>query len=457
MKIIDNEYGHIVEIDQNAYTYSTYDNDPRSNYRDMFALDWSKQENYIGEYIVFPYGTHNNLPTIIKEVVQKNYIAPGFLKRKTELMWGKGPRLCREDIDIISNRIVNIWARGETTIKKWLESFDYEKYLINCSVDYNHVQGCTTKFTQHRGYRVGKPFFKKLEHQQSDRFRLAYKRSDIKKQPTHIIETDWSLRNIHSVTEYKPYPILDPSQPFKHAISSYYSNMYTFCTDYYTIPDIYGSLEWLKQSTAVPLIFAALSRNGINVKYHIESPISYWEKVEDDLKKKATAQGKLYEPNILKKYQDAYLQNLTVVLSDIDNSGKFLHTVKELVFQGTNLIEQGWKITAIDQNIKDFVEAQIKISQRADRAVAAGINLHSALGNMSETGKVDSGSEQHYALLSYLNTGIDIQEMIVLKAINMALTANFPDSGLKLAFYHNVPEKQKDISPKDRTINAQEP
>jgi hypothetical protein len=72
---------------------------------------------------------------------------------------------------------------------------------------------------------------------------------------------------------------------------------------------------------------------------------------------------------------------------------------------------------------------------------------------MSETGKVDSGSEQVYALISYLNTGIDIQEMIICKPINYAIKANFPDKDLKIGFYHNVPEKQEDVSPGNRSIN----
>jgi hypothetical protein len=44
-----------------------------------------------------------------------------------------------------------------------------------------------------------------------------------------------------------------------------------------------------------------------------------------------------------------------------------------------------WDIKVIDQNIKDFVQAQISISERADHALAAGLNLHSALGNISES------------------------------------------------------------------------
>ena len=120
---------------------------------------------------------------------------------------------------------------------------------------------------------------------------------------------------------------------------------------------------------------------------------------------------------------------------------------------GTNLIEHGWEINVIDQKIKDFVDSQIAISNRADHAISGGIGLHSALGNVSESGKSDSGSEQLYALKNYLLTGIDIPEMIVMKAINYAIKANWPEKKVKLGFYHMAPEKEQDVTESKRVKN----
>jgi hypothetical protein len=229
--------------------------------------------------------------------------------------------------------------------------------------------------------------------------------------------------------------------------------MYSFCTDYYTVPDIYGSLEWLKRSTAVPLIFKALSKNSINLKYHIVSPQKFWDNKRKEIEANCNAAGKVYKPSMLLEYQKSFLDKIGVVLSGDENTGKYLHTTNEFTIEGTNLIEHGWEIKVIDQNIKDFVEAQIKISERADHALSSGLNLHSALGNVSESGKSDSGSEQIYALKTFLQTGIDIPEMIIMKAINYALMINFPNKGLKLGFYHTNPEKEQNIAPEKRLIN----
>jgi hypothetical protein len=43
--------------------------------------------------------------------------------------------------------------------------------------------------------------------------------------------------------------------------------------------------------------------------------------------------------------------------------------------------------------------------------------------------------------------------MIICKPINYALKANWPNKNIKMGFYHNVPEKQEDISPANRSIN----
>jgi hypothetical protein len=87
--------------------------------------------------------------------------------------------------------------------------------------------------------------------------------------------------------------------------------------------------------------------------------------------------------------------------------------------------------------------------------VSTGISLHSALGNVGKDGVKGSGSEQLYSLINYLNTGVDLPEMHVCNPINYAIRANF-DENIKIGFMHNVPEKQKDVNPSDRSINNAE-
>lgn len=445
----------IVETPSVAFTYQVAET-PRDFQKlrgTSNTLDWSNYNNYHGEYVVFPFGSNNDLPEIIRTTVQENYIAPGTLKRKTELLWGLGPRLYKEEL--IDNRIVRTWVEDKE-IQKWLDKWDYEDYLLKSCVDYQYLQGVFTRFELNKGYKIGKPFINKLSTANPDKTRLAALRATIDKDkdPTHVIITDWRLNHVASITEAKVYRLFNPQSPFAEANAVMYSNFSSFCTEYYTVPDIYGSLEWLNRSTAVPLIFKALSKNSINLKYHIISPQAYWDKKRDDIVKNCQTQQIDYKESMLIDFQTEFLKKISDVLASEENTGKYLHTTKSFRVDGTNLIEEGWEVKVIDQNIKDFVSAQISISERADAALSSGMNLHPVLGNINNSGKANSGSEQIMAVINYLNTGVDIQEMIITKPINLAIKSNWPESVLKIGFCQNVPERQADVSPQDRSINT---
>jgi hypothetical protein len=442
----------IVDTPQVAFTYQTAET-PRDFYEfkgNSNGLDWNNRHNFIGDYVVYPYGSNNDLPDVIRKVVQSNYIAPGILKKKLQLLWGLGPKLYVEKIE---NSILTRFWQEDEEVSQWLQSWDFEKYLLQCATDFQHIEGVFSKYELTRGSRIGKPFISKITHLFPDRTRLGAFKQNIMRDATHAIVTDWSFNTLNALMEYKVYPLFDFTNPFSNANAVLYSNMYSFCTDYYTVPDLYGSLEWLNRSTAVPLIFKALSKNSINLKFHIVSPQKYWDNQERRIKENCTSRGIEYKNSMLLDYQRKFLEKISVVLSGDSNTGKYLHTTNEFTVDGTNLIEHGWEIKVIDQKIKDFVEAQISISQRSDHALSAGIGLHSALGNVSESGKSDSGSEQLYALKNYLLTGIDIPEMIVMKAINYAISANFPSKKLKLGFYHVQPEREQDVTESKRVKN----
>jgi hypothetical protein len=444
--------GAIIDTPDVAFTYQVSET-PRDFYQlkgNTNNLDWNTKYNYIGDYLVYPFGANNDLPDIIKQVVQTNYIAPGILKKKTQLIWGLGPQLYKEKI---TNGVLSREWIEDDVISDWLHSWNYEDFLIKACTDYQHIEGVFSRFELGKGARIGKPFIAKINHIYPDRIRLATAKTAQDRIATHAVATDWSFNTIHALTEYKVYPLFDFLNPFANRNAVLYSNMYSFCTDYYTVPDLYGSLEWLNRSTSVPLIFKALSKNSINLKYHIVSPQAFWDKKEEEIKANCTLRGATYKNSMLLDFQKEFLEKISVVLSGDENTGKYLHTTESFTVDGTNLFKHGWEIKVIDQNIKDFVTAQIAISERADHALSAGLNLHSALGNVSESGKSDSGSEQIYALKTFLQTGIDIPEMIIMKAINYALKSNWPDRKLKLGFYHVTPEKEQNIAPKDRLLN----
>lgn len=441
--------GDIIFTDTVAFTYQVgqtpKDFEP---FRDKpVDIDFQSQRNFIGDYVVIPNGTGNALPKEIKDAVQKNYVAPGILKRKTNLLWGIGPYLYVPTL--VDNEEVKQQVHDKD-IEAWLDTWDYQDYLLKCCVDYNHMESCYTKFQLTKGGRIGKPTIAFLEHIQQDKANLAFHKDNANgARPTHIVVTDWSFKHINSL-DCKAYPIFDYYNPFKYPTTMYYSNMYSFCSDFYTVPDIYGALEWLKRSTAVPLIFKALSKNSINLKYHVISPQAFWDAEEEKIKDRCLKKNVTYKESMFLEFKTKYLKKIGRVLAGDENVGKYLHTTKTLEVDGTNLLEHGWEVKVIDQNIKNFVEAQIEISKHSAQSLSIGISMSSSLSNTSDTAKANSGSEQYYSMINYLNTDVNIPEVIVLKAMNFALKVNFPGKGIKMGFKHRVPERTSEISPSNR-------
>lgn len=439
--VCDENIAFTFEITDKPREFDGYKNQSKE------SLNWSKRHHIIGEWILHPYGDNNDLPTIIKNTIQNNHLAPGSLNKQTNMLWGKGPKLYKE---VFENRELIYDWQEDSDIQAWLDSWDYEDYLLKACVDYNHIKGVFSKVYQTLGTRIGKNFISKLEQVQPDKARLASRVDAEELEPTHIIVSDYSYKHTNNILKQKVYNKFNPLKPFEHPNSIFYSNMYSFCTEYYTVPDLYGSLEWIRRSTAVPVIFAALSKQSLNVKYHLQSPQAFWDKAKETIEENCTKQGIEFKESMFIDYQKQFLQKITKVLSGEENVGKFLHTTKRLEVDGTNLLEHGWEIKPIDQNVKDFIEAQIKISERADHVITGSTGLHSSMANVGQQGKSDSGSEQYHALNNYLATSIDVPEMIVLKAINYAIKANFPSKKLKLGFYHLGTKKMEETTPAER-------
>lgn len=452
MRIEDFGDNALIDCGDVSYTFEVVEN-PRTldQYRvKEDSLQWDNDNFHVGGYRVHPYGDANDLPEQIRLIVQNHYLASGQLKKKTQMLWGQGPKLYRERIK--DGVLTKEWVYDKD-VWNWINSFDGESYLLNCCTDFHHIEGTFTKFYRARGGRIGRNRIAKLEHVSPGKARLASPYAEYRKEPTHIVLTDWAFNHINSITDFAAYKIFDFKKPFAEKNAIMYSNMYSFCTDYYTVPDLYGSMEWLRRSTAIPMIFKALSKNSMNIKYHIQSPADFWKAKKEDLMDQCSREGREFKEKMFKEYKSAFLKKVTDVLSGVENTGKFLHTEKVLNVDGHNLIEQGWEIKTIDQNIKDFVAAHINISDKSDRVISAALGLHGALGNVSSDGKKDSGSEQVYAFKNYLNSGVDIPEMVVCKPINYAIKANFPEKDLKIGFYHAPVKSEEETAPKDRIKN----
>jgi len=230
-----------------------------------------------------------------------------------------------------------------------------------------------------------------------------------------------------------------------------FSNMASFARRFYGVPAYYGALSWIKKASSIPRILTALTDNSLNIKWHIISPAAYWDAKDEKLRENCSLTGKTYSVQMLEDLKDETFRKLGVVLSGEKNIGKFFTSEKVMNEFGQM---ENWEIVPIDQKVKDFIDSQIKIADKADSATTSGLSLHPALSNIMVDGKLASGSEQLYALKLYLATEIEIPERIITKALNQAINVNFPGKNLKIGFYHDVVQAEENVNSNERVKNV---
>ena len=437
----------IVSTPSTCFSFSVEDPgfDPRQD-GPVEHFGWGQSMQIINGVELLPYGSRNDLPQLLRETVYNNPNIPGIMEKKQQLLWGQGPQLYKDIL--IDGKPGREWVY-DASVQEWLDSFDYKNYLFKMIVDHSFMQGGFHEIINAKSGRIGKDRVHSLEHLNPLWTRLGREQDSAK--ATHAFVSNSHLA--FTPTGYELYPLYDPKEPFKNGRSVHYSRQYSYATDFYAIPTILGALEWIRRSTAIPMILKALSKFSMNAKYHVTSPAAFWDKKREEIQADCIAKNIEYNESMLDDYERLLFKSITETLSGEGNAGKIWHTKDIISPDGINLTTLGWKIVPIEQNIKEFVETQISIANKSDSAVSSAVGLHKALAGISAQGSADSGSEQLYAYLMYKLTGVRIPEMVVTDPINYALRANFKEKGLKLGFYHEEAQKQEDQTSKDRIKN----
>jgi hypothetical protein len=447
MSVIRNGNGGIIETSNQAYSFHIASADSINDFEffnTSLQKRWESYPTVVGPYKVVPYGETNNLPVALRDIIEDNNLAEGIMKRQRGLLWGQGPYLYKTEFK--DNKRERIWL-PDPEIESWLKSWDYETYLQHIIIDYFHLECVFTKIFRNRGTRIGAPgMIPKLEYVSVSRARLEWPEDRLN--PKRAIVGDFDDEIYNYLTAY---PLFEENDPFAYPVSVKFDNMASFARRFYGVPAYYGALNWIKKASQIPKILQALTDNSLNIKWHIISPASYWENKKEMLMENCTLKGEQYNPKLLEDLKDEIFGKLAQVLAGETNVGKFFTSEKVMNELGQM---ENWEIIPIDQKVKDFIDSQISIANKADSATTSGLGLHPALSNIMVDGKLASGSEQLYALKLYLATEIDIPELIICKAVNAAIAANWPGKGLKLGFYHDIVKTEDGVTSKERVKNA---
>lgn len=420
---------------------------------DSFAfdskVDWEAHRQSVMGVDIVPYGVNNNLPIVIRDLLEDNNLAPGIIDREIGLLYGKGPELYKKKF--VDGQLVREYV-NDKDIQDWLKTWDFKRYIDMATTEVKHLKGVFTRIYRNRAPRIGGAGdIVSLQVVPGTDARLGWPKNGGKRlEDVRLIHTG-DFENNCVETGIKTYPVFDPRNPFKHTVSMAYSNSYSYGRTFYSTPTVYSSRHWIQRSNDVVATIKYFQENAINSAYHIHSPQGYWDqkmdKIVADSDNKWTHDSKEVL-NKLEEYKDAACQKIVNVLAGKKNTGKFIHTVSFYDDEGQL---QEWKVEPVKQNLKEFIEAMIKISEKADSATTSGIGLHPGLSNIIVDGKFNSGSELLYALKLYMVSDTAIPEGIIFQKLNEVIRIKWPEKDIQMGFYHPVVAKESEVNPEKRT------
>lgn len=412
------------------------------------SYNWENTPHAIGDFRIVPYGPNNLLPSVLRSTVDDNNLAPGIIERQLGLLFGQGVFLYQLAFE--DGEIKHIWQQ-DNEIESWLSDWDFMSYIKGITTDYLYLKGFFNAIYLTRGHRLGSaPKISHLEHIPAKNARLEWadsrKLSDVK----HILVGNFE-QNCYD-TGIQSFPVYDRRNPARYPVSAAYNSTYSFSRDFYSVPPYWGALRWIVRGSEIPTIFKYVTDNGLNLAYHVHSPFEYWENKREVIKQMHPEWSEAQVEKRIAELSTQLLEDLTHVLSGKENAGKFFHTVDITDETGAT---HTWKIEAIDQKIKDFVDSQLKIAEASSSAITSGMGLHPSLSNVMVNGKLASGSEMLYAFRLHLLSNVAIAEQAILEQINQAIAFNFPKKNLRLGFYHQSLKAEEALSSSDRIKNQE--
>lgn len=397
---------------------------------------------------IIPMGNDNMLPNQVASLLDNFYAGEGILGKIAGLQWGQGPRLYEDAVDETNNRFYRRWL-VDGRLQAELEAWDYETFLHRCLVDLTHMQGFFVKFIRSRAPRVGLPGrIVRLEHVPYQTARLVYPPAG-EKEPHQVMVGDFPFPDpAYTYT----YPVFDPADPFRHRVSVRYYNIYSFCKPWMSTPRFLGAFKWLELAGGLAPLLLAYNANASAISLHIESPQKYWDDAEARIKEICARTGEPYSARMLEEFKDAAMEKFAGNIAGKENVGKYMHTTK--FWNDEARAFEGWTVQPVDKKIKDYIDAQIEISNKADAAATSGFGLDPVLANLIIENKLSSGSEKIYSLKVYNASETNIPDMILCRPLRDYLEANHPGIKYKVGLYRPVVENEQNVSPSDRLMHT---
>lgn len=434
----------------------------------------------VNGYQVCMRGANNNLCDEVTTEIKQNRLLPRLYSKEIKMLYGNGPcaymqtveggKMKREYTALPEwDEWLNTWQeRGmETTAQEFAKTNIKNFYYFG---DF------FCKFRFARGKRLGMMPVAGIEPLENKHCRLATTRQDIAYEQInysdfrHIAVGRWS----YGLGNYKIYPKFALSEVDNYLYAAVSHHREKSVDEFYGVNETHqGARPYILGSNSTATYINSFLRNSLAAKIHIVIPNAWVvskrsqltklceenklrkSKDKDLVKYNGIEIGTEYRESLLVEYMRLELRKIGDYLSGAENQGKAYSSIS---FMDASGHEQQWKIETIDLKYKEYIDSLIAYDKRTEEALLSSVGLDASISAVSKDGVISkSGSDSYYNYLIYIMS-LTPEDEICAEPFNIALKLNFPNlykQGYRIGFYREVPQRQEDISPKDRLNNQQ--
>lgn len=434
----------------------------------------------VNGYQVCMRGVNNNLCDEVTTEIKQNRLLPRLYSKEIKMLYGNGPcaymqtveggKMKREYTALPAwDEWLNTWQeRGmETTAQEFAKTNIKNFYYFG---DF------FCKFRFARGKRLGMMPVAGMESVENKHCRLATTRQDIAYEQInysdfrHIAVGRWS----YGLGNYKIYPKFALSEVDNYLYAAVSHHREKSVDEFYGVNETHqGARPYILGSNSTATYINSFLRNSLAAKIHIVIPNAWVvskrsqltklceenklrkSKDKDLVKYNGIEIGTEYRESLLVEYMRLELRKIGDYLSGAENQGKAYSSIS---FMDASGHEQQWKIETIDLKYKEYIDSLIAYDKRTEEALLSSVGLDASISAVSKDRVISkSGSDSYYNYLIYIMS-LTPEDEICAEPFNIALKLNFPElykQGYRIGFYREVPQRQEDISPKDRLNNQQ--
>lgn len=434
----------------------------------------------VNGYQVCMRGVNNNFCDEVTTEIKQNRLLPRLYSKEIKMLYGNGPcaymqtveggKMKREYTALPAwDEWMNSWQeRGmETTAQEFAKTNIKNFYYFG---DF------FCKFRFARGKRLGMMPVAGIEPLENKHCRLATTRQDIAYEQIsysdfrHIAVGRWS----YGLGNYKIYPKFALSEVDNYLYAAVSHHREKSVDEFYGVNETHqGARPYILGSNSTATYINSFLRNSLAAKIHIIIPNAWVvskrsqltklceenklrkSKDKDLVKYNGIEIGTEYRESLLVEYMRLELRKIGDYLSGAENQGKAYSSIS---FMDASGHEQQWKIETIDLKYKEYIDSLIAYDKRTEEALLSSVGLDASISAVSKDGVISkSGSDSYYNYLIYIMS-LTPEDEICAEPFNIALKLNFPElykQGYRIGFYREVPQRQEDISPKDRLNNQQ--